>query len=98
MQLAKVDEVPDVLVGCTGGASNFGGLAFPFLREKMAGKADAEVFGKLGKKAIKQFYSDIYAIGDDTVHAIDAIAYAEALRFFKAFKSEGSAKLVRESA
>jgi tryptophan synthase beta chain len=38
LQLAKVDEVPDLLVGCTGGGSNFGGLAFPFLREKMAGK------------------------------------------------------------
>ena len=37
LQLAKVDETPDVLVGCTGGGSNFGGLAFPFLREKLAG-------------------------------------------------------------
>ena len=40
LQLAKVDETPDVLVGCTGGGSNFGGLAFPFLREKLAGKMD----------------------------------------------------------
>lgn len=39
-QLAMVDETPDVLVGCTGGGSNFGGLAFPFLREKMAGNMD----------------------------------------------------------
>jgi tryptophan synthase beta chain len=38
LQLAKAEEVPDVLVGCTGGGSNFGGLAFPFLREKLAGK------------------------------------------------------------
>ena len=37
LQLAKVGETPDVLVGCTGGGSNFGGLAFPFLREKLAG-------------------------------------------------------------
>jgi tryptophan synthase beta chain len=29
-----------VLVGCTGGGSNFGGLAFPFLREKLAGRMD----------------------------------------------------------
>lgn len=40
LQLAKVGETPDVLVGCTGGGSNFGGLAFPFLREKLAGKMD----------------------------------------------------------
>lgn len=39
-QLAKVGETPDVLVGCTGGGSNFGGLAFPFIREKLAGKMD----------------------------------------------------------
>jgi tryptophan synthase beta chain len=38
LQLAKVGETPDILVGCTGGGSNFGGLAFPFLREKLAGK------------------------------------------------------------
>ena len=28
----------DVVIGCTGGGSNFGGLAFPFIREKMAGR------------------------------------------------------------
>jgi tryptophan synthase beta chain len=38
LQLAKVGETPDLLVGCTGGGSNFGGLAFPFLREKWAGR------------------------------------------------------------
>jgi tryptophan synthase beta chain len=38
LQLAKVDETPDIIVGCTGGGSNFGGLAFPFLREKLAGR------------------------------------------------------------
>ncbi|MGI8625316.1 MAG: TrpB-like pyridoxal phosphate-dependent enzyme [Geodermatophilaceae bacterium] len=37
-QLEMAEEVPDVIVGCTGGGSNFGGLSFPFLREKMAGK------------------------------------------------------------
>jgi tryptophan synthase beta chain len=37
LQLASVGETPDLLVGCTGGGSNFGGLAFPFLREKWAG-------------------------------------------------------------
>jgi tryptophan synthase beta chain len=38
VQLAMVGETPDLLVGCTGGGSNFGGLAFPFLREKWAGR------------------------------------------------------------
>ena len=43
LQLAKVGETPDVLVGCTGGGSNFGGLAFPFLREKLAGKMNPTI-------------------------------------------------------
>ena len=39
-QLELAEAVPDVIVGCTGGGSNFGGLAFPFLREKLAGRMD----------------------------------------------------------
>ncbi len=38
LQLASIGETPDLLVGCTGGGSNFGGLAFPFLREKLEGR------------------------------------------------------------
>jgi tryptophan synthase beta chain len=39
LQLAKAGESgPDLVVGCTGGGSNFGGLAFPFIREKLAGR------------------------------------------------------------
>jgi tryptophan synthase beta chain len=37
LQLAIAGDTPDVIVGCTGGGSNFAGLAFPFLREKLAG-------------------------------------------------------------
>jgi tryptophan synthase beta chain len=40
VQMGKAGEQPDVIVGCTGGGSNFGGLAFPFLREKLAGRMD----------------------------------------------------------
>ena len=38
LQLAMAGEMPDVIVGCTGGGSNFAGLMFPFLREKLAGR------------------------------------------------------------
>ncbi len=38
LQMAKAGEQPDLIVGCTGGGSNFGGMAFPFLREKLAGR------------------------------------------------------------
>ena len=42
-QLAKVNEKPDLIVGCTGGGSNFAGLSFPFVREKIAGKMNPEI-------------------------------------------------------
>src|SRR5689334_12619376 len=34
---AAGESAPDLIVGCTGGGSNFAGLFFPFLREKLAG-------------------------------------------------------------
>ncbi|MQM07375.1 hypothetical protein Taro_040212 [Colocasia esculenta] len=34
-QLGKLDETPDIIIGCTGGGSNFAGLTFPFIREKL---------------------------------------------------------------
>jgi tryptophan synthase beta chain len=37
-QMELAGAFPDVVIGCVGGGSNFAGLAFPFLREKIAGK------------------------------------------------------------
>ena len=37
-QLASVNEYPDVVIGCVGGGSNFAGIAFPFVRDKIHGK------------------------------------------------------------
>jgi tryptophan synthase beta chain len=37
-QMQMADAYPDVVVGCVGGGSSFAGIAFPFLREKLAGK------------------------------------------------------------
>jgi tryptophan synthase beta chain len=35
IQMEKADDYPDVVIGCFGGGSNFSGIAFPFLREKL---------------------------------------------------------------
>jgi tryptophan synthase beta chain len=44
LQLQKADEsMPDLIVGCTGGGSNFAGLSFPFIRENLAGRANATI-------------------------------------------------------
>ncbi len=37
-QMAEMGEYPDVVVGCAGGGSNFAGLAFPYLADKIAGR------------------------------------------------------------
>ena len=37
-QLAMINEYPDVIIGCAGGGSNFAGLAFPFVQDKINGK------------------------------------------------------------
>lgn len=42
MQMDKIDETPDVLVGCVGGGSNFAGSAFPLIRDKLNGELDCE--------------------------------------------------------
>src|SRR4051812_19438247 len=36
-QMELAGDTPDVVIGCVGGGSNFGGIAFPFLREKLRG-------------------------------------------------------------
>jgi tryptophan synthase beta chain len=34
-QMEKVDEYPDIIIGCCGGGSNFAGISFPYVREKI---------------------------------------------------------------
>jgi len=41
MELAG--EEPDVVVGCTGGGSNFAGIAFPFVRRKIVEKKPCKI-------------------------------------------------------
>jgi len=37
-QFEKIGEFPDILIGCVGGGSNFGGFACPFIPDKMKNK------------------------------------------------------------
>lgn len=37
-QMKLVGDYPDVVISCIGGGSNFGGFAFPFVRDKIYGK------------------------------------------------------------
>jgi len=37
-QMERAGDYPDVVIGCHGGGSNFGGLALPFIRDKIRGE------------------------------------------------------------
>ena len=38
LQMEQAGEEPDVVIGCFGGGSNFGGLALPYVLDRLAGK------------------------------------------------------------
>jgi tryptophan synthase beta chain len=59
-QLAQAGDTPDVIIGCTGGGSNFSGLVFPFLREKLAGKMNP-VLRAVEPAACPSFTRGVYA-------------------------------------
>ena len=42
-QLDMANDYPDIIIGCTGGGSNFAGIAFPFLGEKLRGGQDVHI-------------------------------------------------------
>jgi len=37
-QLKKIGVYPDIVIGCVGGGSNFAGISFPFVRDKIHGQ------------------------------------------------------------
>jgi len=65
-------------------------------KPKNPGITDNEIFGKNVKYAIKEFYDRIHSVDDETIQTLEAIAYAEARIFIKAFNSQGTAALVRK--
>ncbi len=42
-QMEMVDAYPDVVIGCFGGGSNFAGISFPFLQDKLTQNKDMRV-------------------------------------------------------
>ncbi len=42
LQFQKLDEKPDVMIGCVGGGSNFAGFTFPFIGEKLRKKTSTD--------------------------------------------------------
>ncbi len=44
-QMEKSGEYPDIVIGCVGGGSNFAGIAFPFLADKLKNKNKTRFVG-----------------------------------------------------
>ena len=60
LQMQKAGDTPDILIGCTGGGSNFAGLTFPFLREKLAGRINPTIRA-VEPAACPSFTKGVYA-------------------------------------
>ncbi|MBR3654033.1 MAG: TrpB-like pyridoxal phosphate-dependent enzyme [Elusimicrobia bacterium] len=66
-QLEMVDEYPDIVIACLGGGSNFSGLAFPFIMDKINGThkdlraiaAEPSACPKLSKGVYAYDYGDL---------------------------------------
>jgi fructose-bisphosphate aldolase class II len=66
-------------------------------KPKNLGKNDKEIFGGNVKYALREFYDRIHSVDSETTDTIEAITYAEARVFFRAFSSKGSAGYVRKA-
>src|SRR5215207_7577228 len=79
LQMEQAGEQPDVIVGCVGGGSNFGGLVFPFLRARSGARivaAEPAACPTLTRGAYRYDYGDtagltplmpMYTLGHDFV-------------------------------
>lgn len=68
-QFKLVDDEPDLIVGCLGGGSNFGGIALPFAGEVLQGKRECEFLAAQSEAApnlVKGEYR--YDFGDVVGH------------------------------
>ena len=60
LQMEEFDAEPDYIIGCIGGGSNYAGLAYPFMRDKLKGRSDA-VFVASEPKAVPSTTRGRYA-------------------------------------
>jgi tryptophan synthase beta chain len=58
-QFEQIDVQPDVVCGCVGGGSNYGGFCFPFMKEKLNNKTDTE-FVACESKAVPHTTRGVY--------------------------------------
>jgi len=68
-QFEVVDDSPDLVIGCLGGGSNFGGIALPFLGEVLRKKRDCEFLAAQSEAAPNLVRGEYrYDFGDTAGH------------------------------
>ena len=60
-QMEMAGEEPDVIIGCVGGGSNFGGLTFPWIRRKLRANGDGPRFLAVEPAACPTLTKGVYA-------------------------------------
>ena len=85
LQMELAGEEPDVVVACVGGGSNFGGIAFPFLRRVLAGDAQTRFVAAepaacptLTRGVYRYDYGDTAGSGAGMIPSVRANCTAEA--------------------
>ena len=58
-QFEMIDKYPDLICGCVGGGSNFSGLSFPFMVDRLKGKTETE-FVACESKAVPHTTRGVY--------------------------------------
>jgi tryptophan synthase beta chain len=58
-QFEMIDKYPDLICGCVGGGSNFSGLSFPFMMDRLKGKTETE-FVACESKAVPHTTRGVY--------------------------------------
>jgi tryptophan synthase beta chain len=58
-QFELIDTYPDVVCGCIGGGSNYGGFCFPFMTDKLKGQKETEFVG-CESKAVPHTTKGVY--------------------------------------
>ncbi len=67
-QMEMAGDYPDIIIGCTGGGSNFAGISFPFIGAKLRGERDVRVIA-VEPAACPSLTRGIYAYDfGDTAH------------------------------
>jgi len=68
-QFEKVDDSPDLVIGCLGGGSNFGGVALPFMGEVLQKKRECEFLAAQSEAAPNLVRGEYrYDFGDTAGH------------------------------